>query len=240
MSIHNLLIIVVGVLSFACKKDVEHIDAEANNPDWQKLTIPAGREAFAVAGDIDKTLLVTTWTKAYYSIDQGKTWELSKDFSGKVPGLYNRNDTVFALDGTLTDEKGYQFASDPVNYFTTDYGLHWVNYFIYFNKLLVVKLDNKRVTLPSGVSYYIQANTTPVSSSSSFVNPSDLYREDKNGRKTLVNFPFKRELLSLHLDNKNRLYIAASGSTYLEENNNFYCCDDTMPAIVYVSKNFVE
>ncbi|RYF66950.1 MAG: hypothetical protein EOO39_22130, partial [Cytophagaceae bacterium] len=35
------------------------------DPNWIKLSIPTGREAFAIAGDIDKTLLVSTWTKAY-------------------------------------------------------------------------------------------------------------------------------------------------------------------------------
>jgi hypothetical protein len=79
--------------------------------DWIKLEIPAGREAYAIAGDLDKTLLVTTWTKAYYTSDKGKTWQESKNFNGHVPGLFERNDTIFSMEATSTDNQGSRYAA---------------------------------------------------------------------------------------------------------------------------------
>ncbi|MBC7921915.1 MAG: hypothetical protein H7Z75_12600 [Ferruginibacter sp.] len=75
----------------SCKKEDSPV---MEDPDWIRLEVPTGREAYAIAGDIDKTLLVTTWTKAYYTTDRGKTWQESKDFQGPVPGLFVHNDTT--------------------------------------------------------------------------------------------------------------------------------------------------
>ena len=232
-----LLCIAFGVGS--CKKENS---LAMEDPDWIRLEIPTGQEAYAIAGDVDKTLLVTTWTKAYYSTDRGKTWQESKNFQGPVPGLLVRNDTVFALKASGRNNEGQRFAT-MTTYCTIDYGVSWrscAEYFptpagYAFYSDLVQPIGIAQTS--TGISYRIKENLTPLSSgsNSSHINPSEIRREDNYGQQT-VRFPFKHNLLNLYLDSSNHLYVAASGSTFVEQTNGFYCCDDKMPAIVYVSK----
>jgi hypothetical protein len=51
-----------------------------------------------------------------------------------------------------------------------------------------------------------------------------------------VSFQYKHNMLNLHIDAKERLYIAASGGIYQPESNTFFCCAANLPAILYVSK----
>lgn len=207
------------------------------DPDWIKLEIPTGREAYAIAGDIDKTLLVTTWTKAYYSTDRGKNWMESKDFQGPIPGLLVRNDTTFALQSYRYDRQGSLLGAWDTMYFTADYGKTWKRYFQYYKEYLDDIKPIGRIKSATGTVYAIKSNSTPTApgSTNSYVNPSEIRKEDTFGQQT-VRFPFKHNLINLYLDTQNRLYVAASGGTYQPEKNNFYCCTDSMAAVVYVSR----
>lgn len=212
--------------------------ANANeDPDWIKLEIPTGREAYAIAGDIDKTLLVTTWTKAYYTTDRGKTWQESKNFNGPIPGLLVRNDTTFALHIRRFDRQGALLGAWDALYFTADYGKTWQDYLRHYKTYLDDVKPIGTVKSATGTVYAIKANATPTApgSPTASINPSELTREDAQGQQT-VRFPFKQNLINLHLDAQNRLYVAASGGRYQPENNGFFCCDDSMPAVVYVSR----
>ncbi len=207
------------------------------DPDWIKLEIPGGREAYAIAGDIDKTLLVSTWTKVYYTKDQGKTWLESRNFNGPVPGLLVRNDTVIALRTKRQDRQGNLLGAWDASYFTPDYGKTWIDYLHHFKTYLDDIVPIGKIKASTGVTYAIRSNNTPLQPGSdvSRINPSDLIREDREGVRKL-RFSFKHDLKNVYLDSKNRLYVAASGGTYVSENNGFYCCEDSMPAVVYVSR----
>jgi hypothetical protein len=214
--------------------EVKNPDKETfNDPDWLKLEIPNGMGAYAVAGSIDGTLLVTTLTKAYYTVDQGKTWKESFDFHGPVPGLLERHDTIFSLVGQGVDQQGYPCASMP-QYFTLDHGGSWKH------NLSDLQLKRRigRATTSSGTEYFLKANTTPVSPGANtfYVNPTDVVMKSATGDRN-ISFPYKHNMFNLHVDSDNRLYIAASGGTYEQETNTFYCCTNDMPAIVYVSKH---
>lgn len=210
----------------------------AEDPDWIKLEIPTGREAYAIAGDIDKTLLVTTWTKAYYSTDRGKSWQQSKDFQGRIPGLLVRNDTTFALHITSHDRQGNVLGAWDALYFSPDYGKTWAYYPQYYKQYLDDIKPIGSIKSATGTTYTIQSKTTPIASGSpsAYINPSALKKQDATGQEQSVRFPFSHQLINLHLDTQNRLYVAASGGTYQSATNSFFCCDDTMPAIVYVSR----
>ena len=209
----------------------------AEDPDWIKLEIPTGREAYSIAGDIDKTLLVTTWTKAYYSTDRGKTWIESKDFQGPIPGLLVRNDTTFALHSTRYDRQGNILGAWDALYFTADYGKTWNYYLQYYKQYLDDIKPIGSVKSTTGTVYFIQSNTTPTApgSPTAYINPSEIRKQDAVGQQT-IRFPFKHRLINLYLDTQNRLYVAGSGGTYQSENNSFFCCTDTMSAVVYVSR----
>jgi hypothetical protein len=237
-----LVLLWVAMLAWSCRSnDPQAGLSTAEDPNWIRLEIPNGWEAYAIAGDIDKTLLVTTWTKAYYTSDQGKTWQESKDFHGHVPGLFVLRDTVFSLEASGQDQTGQPYAS-LARYFTADYGRTWqsiaqrytthVGYDFYSQLSLPVGV----VKTADGIIYRIKQNGTPVEpgSTSLYTNPSELQKEDRFGVQTL-RLPFAHKMYNLHLDAGNRLYITASGGTF-DQNNRLYCCENKTPAIVYVSR----
>lgn len=211
--------------------------ATTEDPDWIKLEIPTGREAYAIAGDIDETLLVTTWTKSYYTTDRGKTWKVSKDFQGPIPGLLVRNDTTFALHALRYDRQVNLLGAWDALYFTANYGKTWEYYLQHYKQYLDDIKPIGTVKSTEGTIYFIKSNTSPTApgSNTANINPSEIKKQDKSGQQT-VRFSFRHNLINLYLDGQNRLYVAASGGTYQPENNGFFCCDDTMPAVVYVSK----
>jgi len=134
--------------------------------------------------------------------------------------------------------QGNRYASLG-QYFTADYGKTWHNYSQYYPEAaLYVTQPIGFVQSPTGTAYKIKQNTTPTSptSASYYINPSEILKEDAAGQR-LIRFPFKRNLINLHLDQNNRLYVAASGGIYQEEENTFFCCADDLPVVVYVSKN---
>jgi hypothetical protein len=222
-----------ALVAIACTDHTPENNNVFNDPNWFKLEIPAGREAFAVAGSIDDTLLVSTWTKVYYTADQGKTWKESRDFQGPVMGFLERNDTIFSLraGGSTVDQQGHSYAS-LAQYCTVDHGISWK--YIYEPHL---KKRIRSVTASSGTEYFLKENLTPFTPgySGGYINPTDVMI--RSGADAVnISFPYKHQIHNLHIDSEDRLYIIASGGIHNEERNTFYCCDDTMPAIVYVSK----
>jgi hypothetical protein len=224
----SLFLIACSTDNEAPKPDVE----EFNDPNWLKLEIPNGKEAYSVAGNIDDTLLVSTWMKTFYTTDQGKTWIESRNFNGPVMGLLERNDTIFPLLSHAFDEQGYPYAS-LAEHFTVDHGNSWK-----YGHHPELKQKIGRATSSTGIEYVLKENTTPVSpgSASFYVNPTEIMKHFSNGPVMNLTFPYKHKILNLHVDSEDRLYIAASGGVYQEQNNSFYCCTDDRPAIVYVSK----
>ena len=228
-----MLVFLISTALFCCN-DVEDKSPiiENESPDWVKLEIPIGREAFAVSGDINSTLLITTWTKAFYTTDGGKNWQLSKDFQGPVD-LLERNDTVFALIATGIDTKGQSYAS-TCNQYTTDYGKSWHRdttgkYFHLANPIGMTESI-------TGIIYRVKDNLTPTSPGSSAYhsNPSGIEKYDQLAWNEFT-FPLKLKINNLHLDGNNRLYIAASSGVF-NKDNHLVSPDDKSPALVYVSK----
>lgn len=221
----------------ACTEDhhAPEKDNAFNDPDWLKLEIPAGQEAFAVAGSIDDTLLVSTWAKVYYTADQGKTWKESFDFHGPVKGFLERNDTIFLLALSGKNQQGHSYAS-LAQYYTADHGKSWKPS---YQSQLTKRI--KSVTTSSGAEYFLKENMTPDSpgSTSGYINPTDIMKHYGADPVNIL-FPYKHIIYNLHLDSEERLYISASGGIHLEESNTIYCCDNSTPAIVYVSKRAVR
>ncbi len=237
-----LVLMVTVLLTWSCHPDARSgISPVPEDPDWMRLEIPNGREAYAIAGDLDKTLLVTTWTKAYYTTDRGKTWQESKDFQGPVPGLFVLRDTVFSLQASGQDSTGQPYASSA-QYFTANYGRTWQHssqhYTTYAGYQFYSQLSQPLgvVQTAGGVTYRIKRNFTPTSPGSTafYINPSELLKEDQAGTRT-IQLPAMHQLYNLHLDAGNRLYVAASGGTVTEKNR-INCCGERTPAIVYVSR----
>lgn len=203
------------------------------DPNWIKLEVPNGRSAYAIVGDIEKTLLVTTWTKAYYSIDRGKTWQESKDFSGPVAGLLVQADTIFSMQGRFFDPSRNLLSSSLIQYFTTDHGKTWNRYQKTKNAIKPIGWAQA----PEGVEYTIKRNSTPLApgSTTAYVNPGEILKTDRLSQR-LMDIPFKHDLTNLHLDEQGRLYVTVSG-THQPEKNTIFCCSEDQPAVIYVSKH---
>jgi len=129
------LVLIITSICFiiaSCKKDNKSpVVTNQEDPNWIKLEIPNGRAAYAVAGNIDDTLLVTTWTKAYFTTDKGKTWQESKNFNGPIQGLYTSKDTVMALLATGGLELEGTLKASLAQFYTLDLGKSWNRYMNY-------------------------------------------------------------------------------------------------------------
>ncbi len=225
---HFLILLCVACL--ACDSSTDSIDPQQEeDPNWIQLEVPGGRQAYAIAGDINKRLLVTTWTKAYFSDDRGLTWEESYNFHGPVHGLLERNDTVFSL---ITSNGSIASLSQL---YTTDYGKTWERDKNGSFKNLSMPL--KTVGPHEGVTYKVIENVTPLHEGSSafYVNPSDV-RKDSEGHTSNIPLPGRKlRVINLYKDKDNYLYLAASSGVF-DENNYHVCCEPGSPALIYRSK----
>ena len=218
-----------SLLLCACDDDENTVPIVEEDPNWMLLEIPEGRKAYAIAGDIHSRLLVTTWTKAYYSDDAGATWTESYNFNGPVYGLLQRNDTVFSLilnNGSL---------AGVCHYYTVDYGRTWERDKdgSFVNLTTPIRL----VESSKGVTYQVKENLAPTheGAASSYINPSDVVKIVGQSSVNITLPTRKLRVMNIYLDDDNYLYLAASSGTF-NENNAYVCCEPGSPALIYRSK----
>lgn len=217
------LFAVIPLIS-SCQEDNPPVSSTEDESDWIRLEIPEAKQAYAVFGDIDQTLAVTTLGKGYYTIDAGETWHLAEDFRGVVFGLQYADDTLFALHSSGQTEQSDLMAGLAQHY-SLDTGKTWHDYRGTRRHDLgkVVSVD----TSSAGTVYQLRSNST-----GSYVNPSDIIKKDQQGTE-IVSLPHAHYLHSLYLDQQDRLYIAAAGDVHNPEDNTLFCCHD---ALIYVSR----
>lgn len=220
-----LPIVLIALLGISCEEKEEMtVDDSDTYEGWIKLTIPDEREAFAVFGDIDHTLTVTTWTESYFTRDGGNTWKMSHDFQGSVVGLLMKNDTLFALHATRTDSLGNKSAALAQHY-SLDTGQTWHSYHDDYTTQYIKPMDTD--TTSQGIVYKLRKNVTD-----NYINPSDLLRSDR-GLTSSVDVPFKHYFHDVYVDQNDRVYVAVAGDRHNPEDNTLVCCYD---ALLYVSR----
>ncbi|HEX8349445.1 MAG TPA: hypothetical protein VF598_05770 [Hymenobacter sp.] len=242
-----LLLLSVALLAASCSKtEVEVIPSvppapkdpdEVENVKWARLKLPSDSptdQVYAVAGDLDKTLLVATQTKVYASSDGGKKWKESKNFQAPVPYLLQRNDTVFAFRFTKGGVMYGERTAFEVSDITIDYGKTWIETqkLPQRKKYLKMEQPTGRVQV-AGSTYYIKANIAPPPNSTPIA--SDLIRITGT-EQTILTLPSRHYLNNLHLDAQNRLYVAASGLTFDEKTGEPIQPKDNKQVILYVSR----
>jgi hypothetical protein len=231
------LILVVTAISFiivSCKKDKSPVVTNQEDPNWIKLEIPNGSAAYAVVGNIEDTLLVTTLTKAYFTTDKGKTWQGSKNFNGPIKGLYTNKDTVMSLLLTGGLELEGTAKASVAEYYTLDMGKSWKRYLDYLRAEKISKPIGIVQSAQNKVTYELKYNTKPVSANSNAYThgPTAILRDGKS-----LDLPFQVRIENLYLDNNDRLYVAASGGVYDKEKDTFiFNQGSNTPAVVYVSR----
>jgi len=231
------LILIITAICFiiaSCKKDNKSpVVTNQEDPNWIKLEIPNGRVAYAVAGNIDDTLLVTTWTKAYFTTDKGKTWQESKNFNGPIQGLYTNKDTVMSLLLTSGLELEGTLKASVVQFYTLDMGKTWNRYLDYRRAQKISKPIGIVQSMQNKVTYTLKYNTKPVSANSNAYihGPTTILRDGKS-----LDLPFKVRIENLYVDSNDHLYVAARGGVYNQEKDTFTDNSDNTPAIIYVSR----
>lgn len=233
-------------IAAACqKKDAEVKPLEAEDADWIKLEVPSPIPtddlAYAIAGDLDKTLLVSTKFMVYATSDRGKTWQISKNSQGPVPLLLERNDTILAFRHASNIESFGEGMARDIHSFTTDYGKTWFDTSRLPAQQYIRYRDTQhpagRVQV-NGAAFSVKGNTKagPNVTSSRVVVASDLLRTDGSGQATDVRLPARHFLQGLHLDAQNRLYVGASGQRFDEVTGDYINPTVGGPAVVYVSR----
>jgi hypothetical protein len=230
------LILVITAISFiiiSCKKDKSPVVTNQEDPNWIKLEVPNGITAYAVAGNIDDTLLVTTYTKAYFTVDKGKSWQESKNFNGPIRGLYTNKDTVMSLLLTGGLELEGTAKASVAEYYTLDMGKSWNRYLDYQRAEKISKPIGIVQSTQNKVTYVLKYNTKPVSANSNAYThgPTAILRDGKS-----IYLPFQVRIENLYLDNNDRLYVAASGGVYDKEKDTFTFNEGNTPAVIYVSR----
>lgn len=234
------ILALIGLLGTACQKD-EATPQPPADPDWLQLTVPTDwgpDQAYSVAGDLDNTLLVAASTSIYATSDQGKTWRVARVVHTGA-GLLTRNDTIFALIGSgfINNDLNKRVAGNA-DLYTTDLGKTWA-----YTQLLPRGLARySHVLKPLGRvatatrSYQTTENNILLSPNSFRRAATDLMRVDATGQ-TVLRLPARHYLNDLHLDAKNRLYVAASGMYFDAKTNQAVENETTRQrAVVYVSR----
>ena len=235
-----LLLLTTALLLAACQKKEAATPIEPEDPTWIKLEIPTnftGDEAYAIVGDIDRTLLVSTKAQVFSSSDRGRTWQESRNFHMAVHGLVMRNDTIFALTSYRYNAQGERTEAVNADQFTTDFGKTWAYTSPLprgYERYRILSQPYGRVTA-AGITYRTKENTEPIAGSSSrLIVASDLLRT-ANGPETSLRLPERHYLKNLYLDGQQRLYVAASGLRFDAAGK---AINPTVgrPAVVYVSR----
>jgi hypothetical protein len=209
-------LLALALVTAACHRQAEHMAPPAD-PDWLTLKVPCAfptsDEVYALAGDLDQTLLVATKTTVFTTSDKGQTWQQSKDFGGPIPCMLQRQDTILAFNlfGRSTP-RGEHEARDA-HYYTLDVGKTWGSTRSLPNAQRYLNLSQTAGRLQAAdVTYFLQGNSTPTSSGHLLL-ATDLYRTSASGT-TLVRLPARHYLNNLHFDGQHRLYVAASGLAF--------------------------
>jgi hypothetical protein len=236
-----LIFLAFIIIIASCKKSTPSDDGPDKpifaNDDWNRIRIPDGGEALAVAGSIDDTLLVTTLYNTYIVTNSGTRFTVTDKNLNRTPGLLVVQDTIYAFRGDHYDgDYKRHFATFP-SYFTLDKGKTWYSNVPKpsYTNILIGKITTKR-----NVTYEIDLHRGPDKNGSgiNYVLQTTITKTE-NGIKSMFKHPVEAERpINLYLDNKERLYITTGG--YFNDAGVYMSPSALSPTYIYVSKNSVQ
>lgn len=215
----------------ACQRETP----EPTQPDyenWYALTAPEARDIKGVYGDIDGTLIITTGPRIYQTNDKGKTWTQAdyKENNGLF-SITSRKDTLFALTTQRNSILTKAYASSP-QYFSVDQGINWRPYQCFSSESCTLEIPLSHISSASGTEYSVDVLLTPIlpGSEPSWVETVGV--KTSTGQK--ISLPANHQINSLYLDQKSRLYVAASAPVCGRFDKFSFCGE--MNGVLYVSK----
>lgn len=234
-------IAVMMVLSSCAKKEIPDVPPAFSDPDWTRLEIADGREAHAVYGNIDDTLMVSTLTEIYQTTDKGKTWKKTKVNNQPIYGFLSVKDTIFGLQSNNLRKNNLQLATFS-QYFSLDKGFTW-NWCRKFGiseqrsqEFATIYLDNNlKIKLKENIEAFDGGPTN----GSGYVLKSDI-EIFKNGTSKILPVPFDNQITNLHIDQSGRLYVSATRAIHDKKTGKYASTEKNQPAIIYISKKNVR
>ncbi|RLJ74899.1 hypothetical protein [Pedobacter alluvionis] len=235
-------IAVMMVLSSCAKKEVPDVPPTFSDPDWTRLEIADGREAHAVYGNIDDTLMVSTLTEIYQTTDRGKTWKKTKVNNQPIYGFLSVKDTIFGLQANSLKDKAGQKLATFSQYFSLDKGFTW-DWSTKFGvseqrsqAFASVSVNNQfKIKLKENIESF---DGGPANGSG-YVLKSDI-EVFKNGTSKILPVPFDNQITNLHVDKLGRLYVSATRSIHDKNTGKYVSTEKNQPAIIYISKKNVR
>jgi len=163
-----------------------------NQVQWESIEFPGENVIYAVYGDLDEYLLVSTPTKILRTVDGGKTWTTVKSVADPIGNFSPLNDDLYAV-------------SNFTDYISHDDGQTWealaFDYELYPHSR---DFGDTKGTLYQVVDHY----------DGELGLPTSFLRSINRGNSWENIFPDKRMFYSWHLDGNGRVYVGTSGSTW--------------------------
>ena len=228
------------MLSSCAKKEVPEAPKVFDDPNWTRIEIANGREAHAVYGNIDDTIMVSTLTEIYQTTDKGKTWLKTRVNNQPIYGFLAVKDTIFALQANSLKNKLNEKLATFSQTFSLDKGFTWdwsAKYNIPQERsdlYATVKLSDQTIIK-------LKENLEPIngSANSAYVLKSDI-EIFRRGFSEILEVPFNNQLTNLHLDSAGRLYVSATRSIHDKKTGKYVSTEEDQPAIIYISKQNIR
>ncbi len=234
-------IAVMMILSSCAKKEVPDVPPTFNDPNWTRIEIADGREAHAIYGNIDDTLMVSTLTEIYQTTDKGKTWRRTKVNHQPIYGFLSVRDTIFALQSnSLLKDKIRQATFSQS--FSLDKGFTW-DWCSKFGISEQRSQEFATITLDNQIKIKLKENIEPFNggpaNGSGYVLKSDV-EVFEHGFSKILPVPFDNQITNLHVDQSGRLYVSATRAIHDKKTGKYVSTEKNQPAIIYISKKNVK
>src|SRR6188768_2560199 len=133
---------VIFIFLFIILSSCDDENTAANQVQWESIEFPGENVIYAVYGDLDEYLLVSTPTKILRTVDGGKTWTTVKSVVDPIGNFNSLNDDLYAV-------------SNFTDYISHDAGQTWeavaFDYELYPNSL---NFNDSKGTLYQVVEHY--------------------------------------------------------------------------------------
>jgi len=164
----------------------------ANQVQWESIEFPGENVIYAVYGDLDEYLLVSTPTKILRTADGGKTWTTVKSVVDPIGNFNPINSDLYAV-------------SNFTDYISHDEGQTWeaeaFDHELYPNSR---NFNDAKGTLYQVVDHY----------DGELGLPTSFLRSINKGNSWENIFPYKHSFYAWHTDAHDRVYIGTSGSVW--------------------------